>query len=728
VVVINYAKLVRSRPHRPVNAKKPVPPIPYRSDHNPNAHSLPLLFLVIALVAFATPAWAKSDMRSTPVEVNGDQVEYFEAEKKIVGQGNVVVTYKDIRMTCDKVETFLNSKEATAEGNVVITRGEDVLKGNKIVYNFQEETGLILDGVTKAGVWYGGGKELKKISRTEVDIDKGYLTTCDLDKPHYKLQARQIKIYLGEKIVAKNVTVSIGKMPVLFFPTYSQSMNDDFPNVSLVPGHDKKWGTYLLSKYRYSFDADTKGSLHLDYRQYKGFGEGLDYTFKNKYFGKGYFRAYYMDERDRVQHTEEERWRVQYRHKWDIRPDTIGILEYHRFKDKDFVKDYFYREEFERNPQPESYVSLIHTRPNYSVSLLGQKRVNRFFTEVERLPEIEVNVKNQQLAEGLPFFYKADFAAVSLNRKIENSDQDNNAIRVDTYNQLSLPLRLINFLSVDPYVGTRQTFYTRQTQTDEERFRGALYSGVDVSTNFYKTYDCKTNFLNLNINDLRHIFIPNISYSYVQKPTLLHDRLFEFDDIDTLDKSKAIGLTFVNKLQTKRLEGDDLKTTELARFVIGTDYLFHLAEGDRFSDVSLDLELRPYSWLFMKQDALYDPKWKDLKSLNTDLAVTDPKDKWRFGVGHRYEEKFSSQVTAEAEAVITPKWKCRAFGIYEFKGSELKEQEYSITRDLHCWEAEFTYSARDVHTFWLIFRLKAFPELPFKLGTSYYRPSTGSNN
>jgi lipopolysaccharide assembly outer membrane protein LptD (OstA) len=698
-------------------------------------------------------AYTAEDISSFPVEVNGDQVEYFETGKKVVAKGNVLVAYKDIRMTCKTVTAFLESKEAIAEGDVVVTRGESILKGENIKYNFESETGVISSGTFKSDVWYGGGKRIEKVGPDELDVTQGYITTCDLAKPHYKIQSRRVRIYFGKRVVAKNVTFNVGGVPILYLPVYSQPINENFPKVNFVPGRDKNWGTYLLSSYRYNLSDDVKGNLHLDYRQNKGFGEGVDYSFKTRDFGKGYIRAYYTDERDKAGHTEKERWRAQYRHKWEMRPDTTVILEYHRMKDRSFIKDYFYREEFEREPQPESLISLAHARSRYTANILAQQRVNRFFTEIERLPEAQLNLKNQRLTEGLPFFYKSDFNVANLNRKTADSNQDNNVIRADTYNQLSVPLRLAHFFSIDPYAGTRQTFYTREQYTNEDRFRGALYSGVDLSTNFYKIYAYpesadlslgnpgsqgdamqkgflrnKANFLNLDINGLRHIFTPTMSYYYIQKPTLLPERLYEFDTVDTLDEKNGIGLALENKLQTKRFLENELDTVELARWLVETDYLLHLEEGGRFSNILSDLEFRPYSWLFMKQTALYDPKWKDLKSLNTDVVAGDSNDKWRLGLGHRYEEKASSQLTTEAQARLTPKWKCRVFERYEFKGGDFKEQEYSITRDLHCWEMELTYSVRDAHTFWVVFRLKAFPELPLKLGTSYYKPRTGAGN
>ncbi|MFH1848180.1 MAG: LPS assembly protein LptD [Candidatus Omnitrophota bacterium] len=675
-----------------------------------------------AFIFSAARAFAEG---AVPVEVSGDQVEYFEAEKKVVGTGKVLVTYKDIKMTCDKVTAFLEEKEAIAEGNVVVTKGGDILQGEKVIYDFQEETGTIVNGFVKSGPWYAGSSEIKKVSRDEVDIEKGYLTTCDLEKPHYRIQARQIKVFLGDRVEAKNVTVFAGPVPVFFSPVYSQSVTDSYPSVSLVPGHNKDWGGYLLSAARYDLGNDRKGNIHVDYRQRKGFAEGVDYSFKSENLGQGYARLYYMDERDSVKKTEIERWRAKFRHKWDINPTTVWTAEYNRMSDRDFLKNYFYREEFERDPEPESYISVINYQPNFSTRVLTKKRVNRFFTEVERLPEVTWESRNYRIFEKLPFFYKGDMTASSLDKRFANSGDNLDVMRIDSYNQLSYPFRAIKLLSIDPYVGFRDTYYSREKDSDEDRYRKALCYGVDMSTSFFKAFDYSTNAFGLDVNGLRHILTPNAGFYYVQKPSFLPERLNNFDAVDALDQERGIALTLENKLQTKR--GKNKETVELARFIVGTDYLLHLSDGDRFGDVDTELELRPNDWLYIKNEAIYDPKWKDLKTINTDFVATGKDEKWRLGLGHRYEEKFSSQLTSQLEATLTPKWKCRVYERYELRGNDFREQEYAVTRDLHCWEAEVAYNKRDAHTVWVIFRLKAFPDMPLKLGTSYHDPKTSRN-
>jgi len=58
------------------------------------------------------------------------------------------------------------------------------------------------------------------------------------------------------------------------------------------------------------------------------------------------------------------------------------------------------------------------------------------------------------------------------------------------------------------------------------------------------------------------------------------------------------------------------------------------------------------------------------------------------------------------------------------KINDVRVQEYRIVRDLHCWTSEILYNvSRDVgESIYIVFRLKAFPELPLEFDTEYHRP------
>ena len=69
-------------------------------------------------------------------------------------------------------------------------------------------------------------------------------------------------------------------------------------------------------------------------------------------------------------------------------------------------------------------------------------------------------------------------------------------------------------------------------------------------------------------------------------------------------------------------------------------------------------------------------------------------------------------------------------GFFDFDSQKWEEQEYVIYKDLHCWLAELSLEIRDgSFSTWLVFRLKAFPEIPIGLfKTSYHRPHPGGRD
>jgi hypothetical protein len=61
----------------------------------------------------------------------------------------------------------------------------------------------------------------------------------------------------------------------------------------------------------------------------------------------------------------------------------------------------------------------------------------------------------------------------------------------------------------------------------------------------------------------------------------------------------------------------------------------------------------------------------------------------------------------------------------------LIQQQYSISRDLHCWTVDFTYDYQKVHghSIWMVFRLNAFPDIELGFDASYNNPqSTTTGN
>ena len=83
-------------------------------------------------------------------------------------------------------------------------------------------------------------------------------------------------IYPGEKLIARSVRMLIGNIPLLYMPRFSQNLSSKEPVVTFTPGFDKEWGIFILSNWRYRFNENFKGIIHVDAREKKDLAWGVD--------------------------------------------------------------------------------------------------------------------------------------------------------------------------------------------------------------------------------------------------------------------------------------------------------------------------------------------------------------------------------------------------------------------------------------------------------------------
>ncbi|MCK4462756.1 MAG: LPS-assembly protein LptD, partial [Candidatus Omnitrophica bacterium] len=684
------------------------------------------------------------EKRAVPVIVNGDRVEYFQDKKKIIGSGNVNITYGDVKLTCDKITVFTDTKIGICEGNVKITQPNGSFKGEKIRYDFVNKTGSIIDGYVRAGPIYAHAEKVEKVSKDKIVFDDGYVTTCDLEKPHYRIQAKQVRLYLDDKVVAKHVFFFIGNVPLFYVPYYVQPIRDVKTKITVIPGYKDDWGYYALGAYRYYLDEKCKGYLRLDYREKKGLGEGIDYKYNLDELGDGIARFYFAQENNdlaiKKTGSVDDRWRLQYKHLINFRNDTMGVIEINKLSDENMIKDYFYKE-YEEGMEADNYISCITTKPNYNFKILARKRLDDFFTVTERLPEVSLQVNNQRLWDTF-FYYYNEMSFTNFSKKYKESldSEDEEALRFDTYHKLSYAARLFRSIYATPYAATRQTYYSRNKWGEDNLLREIYEYGLDLSTKFYRTFDIEIPAI--DIYRLRHIITPTVGFYHRRQPSISPDNLFQFDTIDGLDYQNGISLSLEHKLQTKRGKPDGWKSVDLLRFIVSTDYLYRFKKSNlgfkgvgKFTDVKYELELRPYDWLFAQTDITMRSKDRIIKSANTDL-ICDLGEKLKFGMGHRYEHSntdTTSQFTLDATYKINEGWSLskgwaiRAYERFDTHDQKWQEQEYTIYKDLHCWLGELTCNIKEgEYSFWVIFRIKAFPDVPIGLKRTYHRPTPGS--
>lgn len=753
--------------------------------------------------ALATTCGAAFAAEKEPVQVRGDRVEYLQGEGKVIASGNVEALYRDTKLTCDQATIYMETKDAYLRGRVRLVQLSGLLKGEEILYNFETKKGTVLEAEGESGPWRTRGDRAQKISPDAYLHRGGYLTSCDFEQPHTRLQAREVKVFLDDRVVLRNAVMYVGKMPLFYVPSYTHPLDDKRPRVTLIPGKSKEWGPFLLSAWRVYFHENLQGRFHVDYRERLDLAYGLDLKYQLPIGGEGIFRQYYTHQRSlQRKHfyskfsqpkkdkptVEVERFRFQLRHLWEVDDFTRATLEYHENSDPTLTKDFFEREFEEDTANPSSYFQVIRTAPWYGLTFLLRKRVNRYETLTEQLPLVRVNVRPLDVpwlpklerwlrwpraAGQLPVPFKSGWlyqSSYTFERSLDadkTNGSEDSLTTFDTLQELYYPMRMLRIFNFRPFFRFRETMFSRGAATHAGLFRQAAAAGFDLNTKFFRVFPLETNLWGLDIQRLRHMLTPTLTYEYQGKPTLSADRFIRSDG---LAKGNRLTPGLEQKLQTKRMRSGRMSTVDVARFNTTMPYDVEGSSGvgGQWNNVNMDLELLPYSWMRVEADATVDPHIGKVPTINADLVLQpglgdtgyggrkiaeafNPETgelqelPWAVGLGWRYQRNTSGQLTLETVFNLGKKWRVgiyQAFDVKRFvtetsplggrtvkKIYDFPEYEYRLRRDLHEWTVELIYNVRraEGETVLLLFRLKASPELPLEVERSYHKPKGGRN-
>lgn len=722
-----------------------------------------LIFLAASFCLLVAICYAEPPKKEEAIIVNGDTVEYSTEGREVTATGNVIVIYQGAKLTCRKLTVNTLTKDALAEGDARLDDTKGVIEGEKMKYNFQTKKGTIISSEFRANPYFGKAEKVEKISDTEFVALRGYLTTCTYDDPHYRIKSNKMDIFPDDKVKTKEDSFYIGKVPVMYVPEYNHSLADPMMHVQFMPGKSKEWGLFWLSAWRYDITEDVKGRIYFDYRAMKGVAEGFGSNYSTSEFGKGDFKYYYTQERDhsldKINRAPRifQRYFIRWRHKADIDEQTNFTTEYYKIVDSkmavlgstyNVLKDYFFRE-YEKDSQPPSYLLFHHSFQNSSLDFFMQKRTNRWYSSgyLERLPEIKYSLASFEIGDGL-FYFDNNSSLGNYNEKntstmtptANDTNPDTHVNRFDTSNKLSFPMKLA-FVNLTPFVMNRETFYGERINSSNAAPRTVFYSGTDMSTKFYRVFNVKSNLLGLNLNGLRHIVTPAVGYAYNHEPTVIGSNLRQLDGVDSVTRNNSASLQLSNKLQTKRSN----QSVDLADFIVSNNYAFKpksgAKRGSSLSDFLFQLKLLPYSWMSINADATYvhsgvrdGLNYNRFSNVNYDLAFHWGEER-TFAVGQRYQLKGGNEFTYDLRWRLSPKWKLSVYERFN-KGHDptlhrgLREQEYVLSRDLHCWTWDITYNVKRGYgqSAWFTFRLKAFPELEFEYNRSYNERKPGSQS
>ena len=663
-------------------------------------------------------------------DVQADEIEYSFADAGAEAgwttfKGNAAIRYKGFQLRANRIRYNSRTGDAQASGNVVLTGADGTLwKGDTLTINLHDRAGRAdnIDLFTKPFrvLADDGAFAAPTKSNQLYRIDGATITTCTNEPGHFHWQvhAARARIRPDDDITGWGVVPRLFGIPFFYMPYYWRDLDRHY-GFRFQPGFKHSWGAFLLSSYKLPIVRDKGTDSYIDsytfadFRSKRGwgFGEKIAWEFgEDASDSKGYLTGWYMPEDDdlptMLDPEDTERYRIRLNHYWNATDRDQVLVQALFVSDVRIQKDFF-RREYREMTEPENYATFTHYGDFFSAGLNTQFALNDFYAQVERLPEAWFTLNSLELGEtGLYLendtsaaFLRRQFAEPDYLRKLKGATaaDDYEAFRGDTRFELNYPRKYMGFLSVVPRIAWEGTYYDKtrravhstnfveQTQTDlfgnaytaivekatttyveeDADFRSVFEAGTEVSTRAYGYWDEATG------RQWRHVVEPYADWTYIPEPNLRPNQIWQFDDIDKLDKRDTLKIGLRQRWQFRDEEVDQFE-----RFYLDLYGTINLEPEDKkdektLSSVGCEGRYYPASWVSFSAKGLYDFD-KELID-RAELVLTTWHDIFRCDVEYLFREDRDNRFSGYVTWYPNEHWGFDLFGRYEFEESQVEE-------------------------------------------------------
>lgn len=193
--------------------------------------------------------------------------------------GSAIVEYEDIVLKAERVWADMDKEVIEAQGDVSLEMKDQTIKAQHMVFDLKTKRGIMKDGLSFDDPWYNAGEEMSRLSEEDSFIEKGSMTSCSLDHPHYCFEASNIVIHLKKELLAKHVVLKVGGVPLLYFPVYRRSLEPDKPSRFIFKIGSNTFEGYFVKNILPVRWRMIDGSLFFNYTTRRGRNGGVQFEY-----------------------------------------------------------------------------------------------------------------------------------------------------------------------------------------------------------------------------------------------------------------------------------------------------------------------------------------------------------------------------------------------------------------------------------------------------------------
>jgi LPS-assembly protein len=218
--------------------------------------------------------------------ISADESEY---DGQVVHlRGNVEFVARGYRVRCDEAEGNTRQQIFTCSGHVLILGNGANVVGERVTVDFINENYVAENTETQltpeqmeyrlTDKLYVSGK-LSAGTRYLTHTQDGTLTTCDLDRPHYNIEARDLEVRTGRRAILRDARVRLFGKTILRVPFLVIPLDDrTYRNLPYF-GHTDDEGYFVKNTYGIPMKGNAALVTHEDFMEKLGVGLGVEYGY-----------------------------------------------------------------------------------------------------------------------------------------------------------------------------------------------------------------------------------------------------------------------------------------------------------------------------------------------------------------------------------------------------------------------------------------------------------------
>ncbi len=427
------------------------------------------------------------------------------------------------------------AKVLTAKDDLFLSYGKKFFVGGSFTYNFSTKQGVLDNGICSAEGVFIDGQKIVFNDDGSVTMDKALLTTSENKETPFSIRAKTVSMNDEYNVQAKGITLSAYDTPVLYFPSYSRTVNKKFqidPAVSYRVSWEKGLGPLFLMRYKVLENDALKifwrgefrtGTKEKNYLVPRGAGSAIeiDYCEPDKQLFKFASRNFFAYD-SFFNDTNPKKYRARYRvqgsfdgfsdnkkietsGKWDALSD--------RNMRSDFPTQMF---ELQTLGRTEGFVKARYDTA--FTSLYVRPRINSFQGFKQELPTLKVAVKPYVIPKtGAIFenYFKLGYLDYVYADTLHGAVSDFGSGRLESSQILSRPLQL-GIFHATPKIGFKEIFYSNSRQ-NQSQFQTLFNYDLSSFTTLERSY---TNF--------HHEVKPYLEFQGLSKPTASYNDIYIF--------------------------------------------------------------------------------------------------------------------------------------------------------------------------------------------------------